>query len=634
MHRYGKDLGESASSGSSSRCVSSSDRHIHDLRLTNKSIISRSDRVVFITDFTRLQKKGDTLSASGEGPLRWLSQILTSSEAWRDSHLTFGIISPFSGDAVNSSAFSSRKAFIEYIEDPSSAWARRFHSDGESLFPRWWRKVIAADLVVGFELSPALRKALHRSGKRYVSFHIHPLRFLRDLCLGAVSNDPLLVTTLETSAVPDSEVTLQLHRFRALCGFQRPSALKVPEGLPILIGQTPRDSVLIRDDGTFADWLDYEEELQAQLSGFDACVLIEHPYRADSRDIAEYLRCRHGKSVISTKTNGYGLLFSMVKTPAVLTLASSLGVEAEATGFPVSFLLGDPRHLMLLPEQESGSLVPLGHRSLSDEVWRSILGRGSEARKTKPHTGSAWALGDHYLRDSLEGWGYQALRNRLAGLRADTRWLPSALMSEERAGELLQQLHPLPQWAGEIELKVSERPLKLNETRSLSGTDPGFADLLGAGFHGAEDWGAWALPGASELVIPVDPTNGAVLEVDVDVRCFEGTLHQCPVLEVSHEDEMLGVVMFRPIALRSAQMKLTCRADNAPVRLKFQMSDGVSPYEGGNSSDTRPLGFGITKVDLRLTKRPTRNGHGVAIWGLPADDGRPSTMPMQLLLTG
>lgn len=588
--------------------------------------------MVFITDYTRLLKRGDGLRASGEGPLRWLTQILTSGAVWREPGVSFEMVPPWTGPEPMPSDFASRKAFGEYLQDPEGAWARRFHSDGENLFPRWWRKVLTADLVVGFELSPALRKALHRSGKRYVSLHIHPLRFLRDLCLGAVSNDPLLVKTLETSVVPDSEVTLQLHRFRALCGFHRLSALKVPEGLPILIGQTPRDSVLIRDDGTFADWPDFEEDLQSHLTGFDACVLVEHPYRADSRDIAEYLRCRHGKSVISTKTSGYGLLFSMAQAPKVLTLASSLGVEAQAAGFPVSFLLGDPRQLMVLPEQESVSARPLGHSALSDNVWRSILSRDAQAAKPKTSASHEWALGDHYLRDSLDGWGYQALRSRLAGVRAHTRWLPSALMSEERAGELLQQLHPPPQWAGEIELKVSGPPLKLNETRSLTGTDPGFADILGAGFHGAEDWGAWAQPGASELVIPVEPRNGAVLEVDVDVRCFEGTLPQCPVLEVSHEDEILGVVMFRPIALRSAQMRLACRADQAPVRLKFQMSDGASPHEGGNSSDTRQLGFGITKVDLRLAKRPIRSGHGVAVWGLPADDGRPSTMPMQLLL--
>jgi hypothetical protein len=519
------------------------------------------------------------------------------------------------------------------VQGPEAAWARRFHADGEDLFPRWWRKVLAADFIIGFELSPSIRRALHREGKRYVSFHIHALRFLRDLCFGALSNDPLIVKTLEKAAIPESEVTLQLHRFRALCDFKSLSALKVPEGLPILIGQTIRDSVLIRDDGSFADWPDFDEELQAHLSGFDACVLLEHPYRADSRDIAECIRCRHGKSVISIKTSGYGLLFSMAQTPTVLTLASSLGVEAEAAGFPVSYLLGDPRYLMVLAAQESGSLLPLGHGALSDDVWRSILGRGSETRKTKPTAREEWAFGDHYLRDSLDGWGYRALRNRLEGVGAHIRWLPAALMTEERAAELLQKLHPAPYSDGEVELKVSGPPLKLHENRSLTGSDPAFADLLGSGFHAPEHWGAWAQPGASELVVPVEPRNGAVLEVELEVHCFEGVLPQCPVLEVSHEDQMLGVVMFRPIALRTAQLKLACRADHAPVRLTFQMSDGASPDAIEQSADKRQLGFCITKVEFRLTKRSIRNRQGVAVWGLPTDDCLPSTVPMQLLLS-
>jgi hypothetical protein len=591
----------------------------------------RVDHVVFITDFTRLAPRGVGIRASGMEPLRWLWHVLRSAPVWREAGLRCELPIPWQGEHPEQGDFASRNAWNEYLEDPESAWARHFHHDAEELFPRWWRKVLSADLVIGFELPPAFRRALHKRGKRYISFHIHALRFLRDLCFGAYSNDVHIANALRSTAVMDEEIALQVHRFRALCGYVRPAALKLPEELPVLIGQTPRDSVLIRPDGSFADWVDFEAELDQRLADFDACVLLEHPYREDSRAISEYLRCRHGKSVISTKTSGYGLIFTLERTPKVITLASSLGVEASAAGLPVDFLLGDPRRLMLMPEQEEGTLSPLGHSVISDAVWRRILGRPSSGLGI-PSEQSAWGVGDHYLRDSLDGWGYPALRNRLAGTHARTRWLPSAYMSADRESELLDQMHPPPRWQGEISLVRTSPPLRLNESRRFSGSDPGFQELLGAGFHLGEAWGAWSRPGRSELIIPVQPDADAVLEVSLEVRCFEGVLLECPVLEIFSGDELLGVVMFRPMHHRSARVNVTCRADRAPVCLVMRMPDGASPEELNLANDPRQIAFGVAEINLRLSKGQAPKRTGVSVWGLPSDDGSPSSLPHLLLL--
>jgi hypothetical protein len=587
--------------------------------------------VVFITDFTRLVRNGDRLCATGMPALRWLWHIIRSAPVWTDTGLRCEVLTPWQGDEPSASDFASRKVWSEFIEDAEAEWARRFHHDAHEVFPRWWRRVLAADLVIGFELPPAFRKALQKQGKTYISFYIHPLRFLRDLCLGAVSNDARVVKILEASAVPEQEIAHQVQRFRALCGFTRLAALRVPKDLPIVIGQTARDSILIQEDGSFADWPDYEAELHEHLSGFDACVLLEHPYRGSSRDIAEYLRCRHGKSIISTKTSSYGLLFSLEMPPSVLTLSSSLGLEAAVAGLPVHFLREDPRRLLLLPELETGSLLPLGHGVLSDATWEAILQRTTKTA-TNPTAQFSWVLGEHYLRDSLDGWDYQSLRNRLRGIQARTLWLPACDVADSRVTELLEQLHPPPRWDGEITLRQGTPPIRLNETRSYTGSDPGFSELLNIGFHPVENWGAWSVPGRSELIIPVESRSGTILEITLHVICFEGVLDQCPVLEVSNEDELLGVAMFRPNALKTAEMNILCRADIGPVRLGFMMSDSASPKDHG-STDNRQLGFGISRIDLHLARGPLKKSSGVAVWGLPTDDGRASHLPMQLLLS-
>ena len=407
------------------------------------SLQGSAQRVAFTADFLRCSVTSGRYRNAQSRNVSWLREVLTGGLAWRRQSLELQTVFPAEGSRAAGGDALGRGALAEYKADAEDAWARRYDVDQLKVFKPYLEALVGFDLVVGFELPPSVKRHLHCHGRRYVSFHIHALRMLRDLCLGATTNDPAIAKLLTDAAVPEHEISRQVHRFRALCSFHRVPELMLPEGLPVLIGQTARDSILI-SAGRFVDWPDCEDELALALRDHDACIFLEHPGRQDSRSVCEYLRCRLGKAVIATSTNGYGALLSTARIPEVLTLSSSLGVEAQAFGLPTRFLLGDPRQRMRVDGVDLGVDRPLTHHVLGDDFWNAIWGDGPPSQV--PNDG--FYLGEHYLRDSLVSWSYQLLRDRLQGARSRRTWMPAAGMDSPRRTSLLTALRDGPDGMG------------------------------------------------------------------------------------------------------------------------------------------------------------------------------------------
>ena len=582
-------------------------------------------RVAFMADCVRARLQGGVYTGHTQRNIRWLHEIVTAAPVWTVANVHTENLSPPTHRPLNPVELGPPGAWADFQRDPDAAWAERYDAPALDLFPGLLDRAAEFDLVVGFELPPVLKRELQRRGLRYLSIHIHALRMLRDLCLGATTNDPVIAALLAGAAVPQAEVTRQTHRFRALCAFRLVPALAFPPGLPVLVGQTARDSILI-EDGRFADWPDREDELAKALKGHEACIFIEHPYRADSRALCEYLRYRHGKSVIATNANGYGVLLSTPSIPAVLTLSSSLGAEAQAFGLPVNFLLGDPRRRLRVEDLDLGVDEPLGHALLSDEFWRAVL--LGEAPRAVLEAADPFVLGEHYLRDSLDNWSYQLLRRHLQGAQARKTWMPSGTLAPEREAALIAALG-----SGQpgVEFSSFDPPLAQGERRRLRGSDPGFAALLGSGFHGVGSWGVWSQPGRSELIVPVRSAPRATLHLTLDVRCFEGLLEQCPVLEVRVGDRLCAAVLFRPLGSRAARVHVHTPASDGPVRFCLMMINASSPLDTGPGDDPRRSAFAITQIEIALeTETLTDESQGLAVWGIPSAAGETTAGPTQV----
>jgi len=600
------------------------------------SLKGQAKRVAFTADFFRCSVTGGRYSGSQARSVAWLREVVTGGRAWQRQGLELQTVFPTQGSAVAGAGKLGPAAVADYTADADLAWARRYDSDKPVDFAACLSALGRADLVVGFELPPSLKQHLHRKHRPYISFHVHALRMLRDLCLGATTNHPAIAGLLAGVAVPDDEIVRQVRRFRALCEFHRVPALTFPAGLPVLIGQTARDSIVI-EGGRFADWPDREDELAAALRGHDACVFIEHPFRTDSHKVCEYLRCRHGKAVVATNANGYGVLLSTRDIPLVLTLASSLGVEAQAFGLPTHFLLGDPRQRLHLAGVDVGVDHPLGHGVLSDGFWHKVLQQEPlpfASQVTAP--ADTFHLGEHYLRDSLESWSYQLLRDRLRGAPSRRTWMPAADMTAGRRDELLRAVRgeAASESSGALPVTTRDPPLALGEQRRLRASDPGFGALLGKGFHALDPaWGVWSQPGGSEMLLPVQPAPDTILTVTLELRCFEGVLERCPVLQVVAGGQVCALAMFRPSGARSARVCIRLDASTGPMELLLSLSESCSPAQAGLSHDTREFGFGLTAVELELqahTRNPRKRPGLVPVWGIPGATGESVAEPTSL----
>jgi hypothetical protein len=269
---------------------------------------------------------------------------------------------------------------------------------------------------------------------------------------------------------------------------------------------------------------------------------------------------------------------------------------------------------------------PLGHGLLSSDFWRAVLLREPASRTPAGH--EPFSLGEHYLRDSLDGWSYQLLRQRLAGAQSRKTWMPARACSAERQTPLVAALA-----AGQLGVEFSsyDAPLALGERRQLRGADPGFAALLGSGFHAPSGWGVWSQPGRSELIVPVQPTQDATLELILELRCFEGLLDRCPVLEVRVGETLCAAVMFRPVGSRAARVVVRTPVQFGPVCFTLSMTDAGSPHDAGLGDDTRRLGFGLTRIEAVLfagSAKPSEQA--LSVWGIPNAAGEYTSEPTQV----
>lgn len=573
-----------------------------------------ANRVAFTGDFLRFRSAGGRFQSQQTSNVNWLREVVTAGDAWRRASLVVQLVFPETGSLLAGAGLLRKAAIADYEADAELAWARRFDVEDPGIFQRYLDALLGFDLVVGFELPPTLKRHLHRNAKPYISFHIHALRMLRDLCLGATTNCATIATQLNRFVLPAQEISSQVHRHRALCRFHNLPIFRFPAGLPVLVGQTERDSVLIQD-GRFHSWADCREQTREQLRDHDAVILLQHPYRVDSLDIAEELRSTHGKTVFSTTANGYAVLLSNAQIPLVITLASSLAVEAQAMGLPTAFLLGDPQQRLQVPGLDIGTGAALGHGVLSDAFWSSLL--GLEAHKgPSQHAApeSPFQFGDGYLRGCLDAWAFKLLRDGLAGAANLTQLLPAASLTPERQAQWVAQLgmrdalaspdlRPGPDWrlAG-IELTLLDRPLGLGESRRIDFSLPTLAMYLVKGFHRSDSLSVWSSQRQAQIRVPVSAdavAQGATLHIDMEIRAYEGTLGECPAVRISSAGVELALALFRPTNPEAQQIQLALQVSDACCIVDLEGTDMQSPALASGTPDARMLGFILTRLDVQ-----------------------------------
>lgn len=582
-------------------------------------------------DFYRFVPEGREVTNFQNRNLAWLSELLRDG-LMQAIDTNISIISAPQDAKLFKKIFSNTKVYAKYIQNPYAAWAEQYEHAEHGLFPRLLDRLAQQDLIIGFEIPPTIRRYLHTQKKRYINLQIHPLRFLRDLCFGATTNCPAIASLLEANQCDPLEITQQVRRYSALFARLQLPACSLPAGVPLLIGQTACDSVLI-SKGAFVNWENYHDILLDELAPFDTVALLEHPYQSSSASVIEYFRGSLAKNVIAIRGNSYGLVFSNREAPAVITLSSSLGVEAETIGHRTRFLLSDPRTKFLIPGIESPIMPMLGHIVLSAQFWNAVI--NGEHSMCIDSGANSFFMGEHYIRNSLDAWSYKALQHALTVEPSVKTIVPAQALKQERLSKLAAECCGVRYTAEVspeqsivnahnqgIDLKLFDKPIAPGEKWDMPFNRARGGHYLCKGFHQAESWGVWSSERHSMLVIPlaIRAKEIAHIEIEFEVKVFEGAEKRSPVLKLYTKTQDIGYVLFRSSNMRLQKVMFEIFTPLPTLQLHFEISHLARPYDINGSLDTRQLGFGLNRFSVNYLIEPgeiARNeGNDCKVWGI------------------
>lgn len=568
--------------------------------------------VALTCDFLRAQPSILGFGNSQFRNLDWLEKMIGAKSRWEQWGVKTSVITvPMQAQAFRR-ALSDDTIFSAYADDADQAWASLYDAETLNVFPETLANILEHDLIVGFEIPPTLKRAINEASKLYISFYIHPVRFLRDLCFLATTNSDHIANLIAKNKISSHEIDFQTRRFSAMFSRLQPAALSLPEDVPVLIGQMERDSILIKN-GKFTAWEDYESDIENILSPYSKVVFLEHPYRKNSSSITEYLRGRHGKTVVSIRGNSYGIIFSKNKPPFFLTLASSLGAEARCVGQNCVFLSDDPCKKFILDGVDIDDDSMVSHAVFQDDFWKNIF--SAQPPKSPKKTAAkicAFPLGDHYIRNSLDVWAFGSLQSGSGLEPALKRILPAANAtdtelaslsaklcdgSSDAATQLSIQGRIQKPW-GIVEFLAKPIPQGLHTPIDFSKSS--YSNFLSEGFHAPEDWGVWSSGKYLKLIIPVDLTgvSEAILNLSMTIEAFSGILCKAPVMQISVDGKEVGIVFFRESSIKKKKINFNCRIKNSSCHIEFIISHSSSPAMHFNTDDVRELGFSLSALSV------------------------------------
>lgn len=254
---------------------------------------------------------------------------------------------------------------------------------------------LEAELVLGWELSPNLVRALLRRGLPVIDMSLAPLRFAPDLFLRLRASRAAWAEALAAMEVPAQEVRQAAARMREAMA---------PEGggrgdAVLFVGQTDLDASLI-EGGRMAGVERHLGTLERMLAGGRRLLLKPHPH-GERHEVVQLLHRRFPEAHIATRS-----VYALLSDPGiagVATLSSSVAQEATWFGLP-AVALATPDHAPeRLPELSGFRVVKA--RVADPRFWDGVLGGAAV-----PEGGPALALRRMFRLD----WGWPPMPPRAA----------------------------------------------------------------------------------------------------------------------------------------------------------------------------------------------------------------------------
>ena len=247
------------------------------------------------------------------------------------------VLAPLGHDLVRPAAFAPNSPpLLEQVADrhslprDRSSWISLFSDP--ALLPLVGHLLVglkACDLVLGWELSPNIMRALTAQGMRFVNSSIDTIRFCPDVFLRVRTNDPVLSDRLAGHEVPTASLRAEARRLAQ----SMPPAPARPDSV-LFAGQMEIDASLIAG-AALARAAGLGAGIEALCAG-RTLLLKPHPHCTLHPDIRALHAVLPGSRIVDD--NVYALL-AAPWLREVVTLSSSVADEAAMFDKPARRLV-------------------------------------------------------------------------------------------------------------------------------------------------------------------------------------------------------------------------------------------------------------------------------------------------------
>ncbi|CQR71120.1 hypothetical protein SOV_46270 [Sporomusa ovata DSM 2662] len=515
--------------------------------------LPKSNQVVFLGDFLR--------SPHTHFAFRVLYRLLSNPIA-----SVTGIMPKFFYSLT--SDFNSHIRKIEELDiSTTQSWIQLQEETVE--LPQWIQSLLPSegDLVIGFEIAPSMCIWLSKHGIPYMNFFVHPVRFLPDLLFAVSTNNNAISKVLHRWSFQLDCAYDYANVLRALCIGDIADQAFIQSGTAMFVGQTSNDASVIQAGKTVKvrDYCARIQELTAQCSDILIC-----PHPLGMADQMIYLLRNLGRGTI-VNFNSYSLL-SNENIKLVLTLSSSLGVEAKYFNKDVHFLLGEPLRPGGAMVASDANVHSLGHSILSVDFWKQIFGLNRLIPKGNCATSEFKA--PNLFRSLFGAWAYDQLDPIL-----------------RRKVSVQSTVVPPRPWK-QINYNNLRKQVTTIDFRSSGNSFLYTCD----GFHAAEDWGTWVDGCCAELIIPSEAICQPAF-IQFKLQAYVNSLLPQQHIKVTVNKQAVTEFF---ISLSDNQpflinLALPEQCDNFYL-LQFEIPNAKSPQELGLSDETRKLGLGFIEA--------------------------------------
>jgi hypothetical protein len=329
--------------------------------------VTTFDRVVFTGDFLRPSPSRNTPTQHHN--IRWLRNLLAN-QVFAATGLPNTVIS-WNNENISDGGLNTSDIHRVYqsfgLPLDIRSWAAihsfdQLPAEVEALL----KSLFSQSLVIGFELPPLIEMFLTRHAIPFVSCTIHPVRFLDDLCFAIKSNHSGVAQALWSYRLNEDLINMMAGVQKAASARLFKETVKPRSALFIM--QTWYDQSQIKD-GKFASPEQYLSDIINTSEKYSELLVKEHPL--ERHPATEMMRMAIPNMRLVTG-NVYSYM-SLPEVRSVITLSSSVGVEAPYFGVETHFLLRAPVALRTDEDDPLNYYTGVSNDVLHTDFWRDVL---------------------------------------------------------------------------------------------------------------------------------------------------------------------------------------------------------------------------------------------------------------------